>query len=309
MIGTIRYTLFRVFDLYLLQARRYASFWPLYLFVALLVSAALAALVCLVAVKVYHLRSYDSTLLRQLDLVSDPGLLRHWTDILSRMAVFFMAVFAAFTPAWDDAAPERITLKDVRNTLVARHAGALARMSGSLCVIEVLLFREPFRMSAYGDAIWDGSIINEDVSEVGMAVMAWVNALVDQVRAFVPYVLGLLFLARTWKISVGTVIKEYRRAFWAVLVLAFCLGAIQSDLLGLINTFVWPLLLAPFSGPAIPSVLGMALILFLFSWTVPAYAGIVRAPLEYALVQEAQQPGPLDQAGEWTQGRSDPGIT
>lgn len=286
MIATIRHALLRIFDFYHLQAGRYRSFWPLYLFAVAIISALLAALVCLVALKVYDLHSYNDIVLRRLDLINEPVMQRYWTDVLSRIVTFFMVAFAAFAPVWSDAAPERIALQDAWRMLARDHAKELSWAVGCLLLIELLLFRELFRTGGANDAVWGPTDPFSDTSRVAWAVMEWVNSLVALLRAFVPYVLGLLFVARTWGIPARTVFKKYRTALFAMLILAFCLRSIQSDAINLISTFVWPIAMAPFGSPAIPIVLSVTLMIYLFSWAVPAYAGIVRSPLEHALEQE-----------------------
>jgi hypothetical protein len=284
MLDRIRYTIVSVFDFYRAHGLRHVGFATAFLMVSLVLSGILAVSVCWAAVQVFDLRSIDGGLMRTLDMGDEPALLEHWLTLLSHFTVFSFAIAGLCYMGTGRDAAQALRVGDVSGILGAAGRDRLVVLLAVLWLSELILFRGAIANGSWDPAYWDAEDVGSSFgAEVHSMLITWINALTEFVKRFLPYLFAFAFVAATISgLPILKAMARHRQALAVVLVIAFCVDAVQADVFALFKTLVLPPLLIPFHDPVIPGILASALGVFVASWFLPAYAGILWYPIGYS---------------------------
>lgn len=275
LIGT---TLSRGFRLYtpLDRGLREAGFQ--FFFMAMVFSVLLTASLCYTA---WYFGLYPTGFNGSPDRFTNYVAAFHGMDICAGYMVLCISQFAIVMRSDMLNKAGTTTFRGVMNGLTTDTWSSFFFAALFLFVLHLILFSSLMDLDAsFGGIFGSWRFNTEDGATVLDQYELWAFGLADELMRYMPYLLGVYLLKPDAKSDTPITLRAALPAFVATVILAFCIEALYTAIITVMQDVIFPAFTIPFQGSFFPMVFGLILTALIGGYFLPLIALCLYQPLD-----------------------------
>lgn len=292
LIGT---TLSRGFRLYTPLDRGLREVAFQFFFMAIVFSALLTAILCYTA---WYFGLYAIGFSGDPDRFTYYVAAFHGVDICAGYMVLCISQFAIVMRNDTLNKASTTTFRGIMNGLSNDTWSSFLMAVLFLFVLHLILFSSLMDLAPSFAGIFGSWRFNaEDGATVLDQYGLWAFSLADELMRYMPYILGVYLLKPDAKSDTLITLRAALPAFVTTVILAFCIEALYTAIITLMQDVIFPAFTIPFQGSFFPMVFGLILTALIGGYFLPFIALCLYQPLA-ALTQKAERNTVLDRWNE-----------
>lgn len=295
ILSLLKGTLNSVFDLYIDRGKHFLNFSLLFAIVSSLFCFLIAGFVSIAAYYIFQTADNTSSL-GMFDIFSEIAFYGHWTGVATTMLTVSVGLYAVYLKYAIDDHINLPSITDFRNTIETKNWTAFWYAIAVCTLVLIVTSRPLFVVNEYEQ----NGLLNllqteySDVSESRMAIFsAWANTVIELIKQYLPYVAGMYIILKDYHDKLNRpLLRKYRAAFLAVLILAFCTNSVMSNVMFYANTCIIKLITIPFNNAIAFGLLSFFVSVVTITFFLLAFAAFMLYPVKYiyeSLSQEADE--------------------